>query len=269
MLLLTLIMGCSADPVGTCEEFGAPTEAGTVESAAVTEASGLVSSGRHPGVLWTHNDSGDTARLHAIDTTGASAGTLTISGAIPVDWEDIARDGSTLYVGDIGDNDRTRTELAIWRVEEPETLSDDGSTGGSRMLLTYPTGAHDAEALFHHGDTLWILTKDAEGAGLYAVDPTLDEQEATLLDVISLPPEVPDGDTITGADSDGGRLLVRTESSVLVYDLGDDVPDALASAPCIQPAPDEADGESIAALDGGYATLSEGERPTLWITEAS
>jgi len=269
MLLLTLTMGCGADPVGTCTGFGAPTDSGTVEAAAVTEASGLVASGRHPGVLWAHNDSGDTARLHAIDTTGASAGSLTIAGAIPVDWEDIARDGSTLYVGDIGDNDRTRTELAIWRVEEPEALSDAGSSGGSRILLSYPTGAHDAEALFHHRDTLWILTKDADGAGLYAVDPTLAEQEASLVDVITMPEGVPDGETVTGADTDGERIFVRTESSVLVYDLANDVPDALAGTPCILPAPDEADGESIAALDGGYATVGEGERPTLWITEAS
>src|SRR5512133_1376668 len=34
---------------------------GHVDAAAATELSGLVFSRSHPGVLWTHNDSGDSA----------------------------------------------------------------------------------------------------------------------------------------------------------------------------------------------------------------
>ena len=269
MLLLMLLSGCAADPADTCSGFQSPVEAGTVNESALDEASGLVTSGVHPDVLWTHNDSGDTARLYAIDATGSSVGELTLAGAIPEDWEDITRSGVTLFVGDIGDNDQDRAKVAIWRVEEPDTLGPDGSAGSSRLLLSYPSGPQDAEALVHHGESLWILTKDAEGAGVYEVDPTLDEQQVQLVDILTVPAELPAGDAVTAADTDGVHLFVRTESSVLVYTIQDDIPGTLSGAPCILPAPDGTDGESIAAFNGGFATLSEGRNPALWLTESS
>jgi hypothetical protein len=272
MMLILLTLGCNGASVDACEGFGEVTAAGSVGHEELTEASGLVASAQHPGVFWTHNDSGDTARLYAIDKSGDPAGTLTLTGAIPEDWEDIARDGSTLYVGDIGDNAKSRDEIAIWRVTEPDTLEDDGSTGATRMTLTYPDGAHDAEALIHHDGALWILTKDADGAAIYkASDLTAESQTLSLADVLVLPDEAGEGAEITGADTsaDGSSLLIRTETSVLVYALGGDLPDALAGTPCLAPAPDAADGESIAATDGGYAALSEGANPTLWLSEAS
>ena len=43
---------------------------GTVMAPATREASGIVASRKNPGVLWVHNDSGDTARLFALSYTG-------------------------------------------------------------------------------------------------------------------------------------------------------------------------------------------------------
>ena len=57
-----------------------------------------------------HNDSGDTARVFALDGTGAVRGTYSLTGATAIDWEDItvvagATPGSgTIYAADIGDN---------------------------------------------------------------------------------------------------------------------------------------------------------------------
>lgn len=272
-MLILLTLGCTGATVGACEGFGAVAAAGTVSEPALTEASGLVASGQHPGVFWTHNDSGDTARIYAIDAGGGAAGSLTLSGAIPQDWEDIARDGDTLFVGDIGDNTRSRDEIAVWRVQEPSVLEDDASAGATRMTLRYPDGPHDAEALVHHDGALWILTKDADGAALYrADDPLAASQTLVLADVLVLPDEAGAGAEVTAADTslDGRSLLVRTEGAVLVYDLSEGLPDALAGTPCLAPAPDAADGESIAATEGGgYAALSEGANPTLWLAEAS
>jgi hypothetical protein len=272
MMLILLTLGCHGTSVGACEGFGEATAAGSVGHDELTEASGLVASAQHPGVFWTHNDSGDTARLYAFDRSGEPAGTLTLAGAIPEDWEDIARDGDTLFVGDIGDNAKTRDEIAVWRVTEPQTLAEEGSAGATRMTLTYPDGAHDAEALVHHDDALWIFTKDADGAAVYkAADPTAERQTLLLADVLVLPSEAGAGAEITGADTsaDGSSLLLRTEDSVLIYTLDGGLLEALAGTPCLAPAPDAADGESIAATSDGYAALSEGANPTLWLAEAS
>ena len=272
MLLILLTLACQGTSVGACEGFGEVSASGSVGHDDLTEASGLVASGQHSGVFWTHNDSGDTARLFAFDSLGGPAGTLTLAGAIPQDWEDIARDGDTLFVGDIGDNTKTRDEIAIWSVTEPQTLEAEGSAGATRMTLTYPDGAHDAEALIHHEGALWIFTKDADGAAVYkAADPTAERQTLTLADVLVLPSEAGSGAEITGADTspDGESLLVRTEDSVLIYSLDGGLLEALAGTPCLAPTPDAADGESIAATSDGYAALSEGANPTLWLAEAS
>ena len=44
----------------------------------------------HPGMLWTHNDSGDGGRLYLIDETGATRGSWVVPEATAFDWEDMA-----------------------------------------------------------------------------------------------------------------------------------------------------------------------------------
>src|SRR6266566_1484018 len=63
---------------------------GTLHSPRVKESSGIAASRAHPGVLWTHNDSGDDAYVYATDLAGADRGVVRIRGARAVDWEDIA-----------------------------------------------------------------------------------------------------------------------------------------------------------------------------------
>ena len=93
----------------------------TIASDQVTEASGLALSHRSPSHLWTHNDSGDRARLFLLDMKGALVAEYAVDGAKAVDWEDIASDGAGhLYVGDIGNNRSSRRDLRVYRVREPD-----------------------------------------------------------------------------------------------------------------------------------------------------
>ena len=74
-----------------------------------------------PGVLWSHNDSGDGPNLNAIDQSGRLLAIVPVANAVARDWEDIASgpcpssllastapDGTTqtsgcLYLADIGE----------------------------------------------------------------------------------------------------------------------------------------------------------------------
>src|SRR5205085_11138386 len=49
-----------------------PQQIGTLADPALVEASGVVESRARSGVLWVHNDSGDTARVFAITKAGAT-----------------------------------------------------------------------------------------------------------------------------------------------------------------------------------------------------
>lgn len=117
----------------------------------VDEISGFAASARHPEVIWTHNDSGDKARLYALGASGEVLATLHLRGARHVDWEDLARvdrDGrSLLLIADTGDNGGLRQELAIYAVEEPEALVDARPRVSWRMRFRWPDGARDCEAL--------------------------------------------------------------------------------------------------------------------------
>lgn len=61
-----------------------------MSSSEVTENSGLAASRQHPGVLYGHNDKGDSSRIFALDPrTGDLLATLEIDNAANYDWEDI------------------------------------------------------------------------------------------------------------------------------------------------------------------------------------
>ncbi|MBX7197656.1 MAG: hypothetical protein K1X94_36760, partial [Sandaracinaceae bacterium] len=87
-----------------CASFLAPVTAGTMP-AVLTETSGLAASRKNPGVLYAHNDSGDTARIFALDEKGALLGQIDFGGASATDWEDLAVGpcgGTTcVFVGDV------------------------------------------------------------------------------------------------------------------------------------------------------------------------
>ena len=110
---------------------------GHVDDSAATELSGLVASRTQAGVLWTHNDSGDSARVIGIRLDGRSLGSFPVTGAQAQDWEDIATGpGRTagrayLYAGDIGDNLEQRSTIVIYRFPEPDVRSGPRPTAGA------------------------------------------------------------------------------------------------------------------------------------------
>ncbi|MCW8849578.1 MAG: hypothetical protein OQJ81_06315, partial [Melioribacteraceae bacterium] len=70
--------------------FGPRMTLGTIENDDIDEASGIASSYKNMGILWTHNDAGGENRIFAIDSNGISRGTYYLNGIENRDWEDIA-----------------------------------------------------------------------------------------------------------------------------------------------------------------------------------
>jgi hypothetical protein len=80
----------------------------------LAESSGLQMAGDY---LWSFNDRGGTATLYRIDTiTNTLLQRVILEGATNTDWEDIAFDGTNLYIGDFGNNlNGARTNLKIYK----------------------------------------------------------------------------------------------------------------------------------------------------------
>ncbi|MBJ7244952.1 MAG: hypothetical protein JHD03_09090, partial [Solirubrobacteraceae bacterium] len=251
--------------------IGAP----RVNAAALSEASGLAESIINPGVYWTHNDSGDRARLFAIDAaTGALRATFELPGVTATDWEDLAiapdADGNdAFYIADIGDNGAARGSVKIYRAAEP-TLPAAGAAAVtinagavSSQRLTYPGGPRDAESLAVGADgALTIISKREAQVGVYRLaDPQFIGGNSQLDSIGQLPLTWVVG---ASASPDGSFVLVKTSSAVRGYAVGSDESVAAAlvrgGAGVNLPYNAEPQGEAVAAsLTGrGHATLSEG-----------
>ncbi len=269
-----------AADTGGCPSFSDPVAAGTVAQAALDEASGLALSRRHANLLWTHNDDGRSdGVLYALGTDGSDRGSLTLPGANQVDWEDVAAatvDGQDLlFVGDIGDNDASRSEIRIWRLPEPETVTADGRVAVLQgFAFRWPDGARDAEALIAdpRDGRLYVFSRDPTGSDLMRLPELTAANDGKAGEVV-LHLDLTDGDAagagaVRGADfsPDGRSLWLRTDHALLRYEVGadQDVAAALSGGACSAPPPPESDGEAVAASNDGVYTLSEGVGPTLW-----
>lgn len=201
-------------------DYLSPEVVGTIEIKELTESSGLAASPCQPDVLWTHNDSGDKAKLFAINTKGEKLGEFKVTAAENIDWEDIAAiknpDGECfLYIGDIGNNKRLRGEFEIYRVAEPLISENDlrSTENAEAIKFTYPDFRHDAETLLVHPKTgdIYILTKRISGASaVYRLAADFSLSKTNTLEKLTdfTVPAVPNG-FLTGGDiSPDGKSVI-------------------------------------------------------------
>ena len=269
-----------------CPSFAIGVNLGLVADGAIVETSGLAASRAHDGVLWLHNDSGDSARAFAINSDGVLLGELPIGGALALDWEDMslgpgpAAGVDYLYFGDIGDNFMFRPFVTAYRVPEPDPALLDGPEVATAINLHFPDGPHDAETLMSDPTTgdLYIVSKVASGqSGVYraAFPQTVGmTNELELVASLSFGVDpLPGSPLVTGGDfaPDGSLVVLRTYSSVFAWrrTAALTVGEAFATEPCELPVSDEPGGEAVAVGSTGYYTVSEGAMVPVWHFEAT
>ena len=225
----------------------------TVRHEPIAEISGIARSRTYPNVWWVHNDSGDIARLFAIDANGdviipswlqrryhgeeARAGASPYPGillhlAANIDWEDIALSDGMLYIADMGNNGNARRDLGVYVVPEPNPHA----TYEMRVLTHYPVRYpdqtefparewhFDCEGLFVDQGRLYFLTKHRRageingmirGTKLYRMDTWHTDQPnvLTLIDRANLP--IP---TAASLSPDGSKLAVLCYTALYVFE---------------------------------------------------
>ena len=198
----------------------------------IGESSGVVASRKHPGLLWTMNDSGGDPVLFLSDSSGAPLGAFTIPNASNVDWEALGRgpcdSGECLYIGDTGDNGERRRSVTLYRVAEPGPQSPpkDGVAGTSAVAqVEYPDRAHDVEALYVEPDgSVILMTKGRRGGILTFRVPvsawgSRSMTTAERVDSLPITANIPLGRAVTDAamSPDGTRVVVRTYREVWFF----------------------------------------------------
>lgn len=198
---------------------------------AINESSGLAR-GADAGVYWTMNDSGDRARIFAINAYGevigkAGAEGVAVEGARNQDWEDLASDfNGNLIIADLGNNNNRRRNLTLYRVPMPDSATATSITPTEAWRVHYPEqwefpppmNNFDCEAVFVAQDQIYLVMKHRadRDAALYRMD-TFEEGESNALTLVA---KANFREMVTAADSwnNGERIAVLTYTGVWVFD---------------------------------------------------
>lgn len=252
--------------------FSSPMSMGVVQNPAIDEASGLACSRVNRGMLWTHNDSGDKARIFLLTDSGKHVGEFHLRGAVARDIEDMAvgpgpEEGkSYIYLGDIGDNWAGHNIKLIYRFEEPDVSGRDLPVKDTIrqydvIRLRYPDMNRDAETLMVDPLTrdIYIVSKREPNVTAYRAPYPHDTENVTIMEKVG---EMPLTMIVSGDISpDGREILLKSYNEAYYWKLseGESVKDILNREPKLLPLAIEPQGEAIAwEADGlGYYTLSE------------
>jgi hypothetical protein len=263
-------------------DYEAAIQLANLENRSIHESSGIAASRSNADIFWTHNDSGDGPVIYAFDRQGKDRGTWRVTGALALDWEDVAigpgpeRGRSYLYIADIGDNIRMRDQITVYRVPEPRVVGA-GSAGArydtetaEAIRLRYPDGKHDAEAVLIHPSTgdLYIVTKiRGSPARVYKLSAPITVSETLALTYIG-EVRVPNGSVgqITGGDisPDGQRVILCDYRGAYELELPAGQNAAFDTvwrvAPSAVSLGDRRQGEAVCYRADGLALLATSER---------
>jgi hypothetical protein len=228
----------------------------------IIESSNLVASALHPGLVWTTNDSGDSARVFGVDKSGRTVALLHLRGARARDWEALApgKDAAgkpLLWVGDLGDNRSSWPSVRVYRIVEPAQLGEQ-DVAWTGYDLRFPDGPRDAETLLVDpaDQRLYVVSKRVDGAAVYEAPSSLRADRVNLLKRVASAPAV----VTDGSFSPNGKLVALRDYVWAWTSSSIRGPWHRLSIPL------EPQGESLTWTPDGKAVLigSEGVGSTVW-----
>ena len=278
----------SAGIAGTAPGPAAPTLTPTVVALAPgvsDEASGIATSTGTPGAYFLIDDGTGTDSVAAVGSDGALLARIAVDGMSAGNAEALGYgscgpsplpNGTTadtcLYVGDIGDNAESRSDIAVYRFAEPDLSSPPADpVPADEWRYSYPDGPHNAEGMLVDTDgSLLIVTKPPAQGGLphrmYRAEPG--GGMLTFLREFSVPPATRPfktlftGNVVTDLATAPGGVLLLTYDDIQEY-MAPDPAAPLSSFPDWPhrplPVPGLPQAEGITAMTGGcgYAVASE------------
>lgn len=237
-----------------------------VSDSRITESSGLAVSVKHPGITYTHNDSGGVAQVFALGPDGSTKAVYSFGGARARDWEAMAmgRDEKgrpAIYAADIGDNlGGAWPYVTVYRIPEPSELRSQ-TIHATTFKFKYEDGPRNAETLMINPKTnrLYIASKLFSGA-LYEAPAKLRTSGYNKLHKIGDAPAI----ATDGAFAPDGRsFVIRTYFGARIYSVKDDGRPGKSRGVSL---PAQEQGESVTYTADGRSLLagSEGENQPVY-----
>ena len=125
------------------------------------------------GFYWGQNDSGGEPELYKINPeTGKIVQTVKITNAESRDWEELAVSDQYFFIGDFGNNNGNRKDLAVYYfpISALNSTNETISVEVEKINFTYPEQKDfnpgnrktnfDCEAMFYYNGKLHLFTKE-------------------------------------------------------------------------------------------------------------
>lgn len=164
----------------------------------LSENSGIAHFGKES--VWIIEDSGNKDHIYRVDYKGKIQRELEVKNAKNNDWEDLTTDDQgNLYIGDFGNNDNRRRNLAIYKLTRPDQEPGD-KIDAERIEFRYPEQKefppqkdqllYDSEAFFYRNGYFYLFTKNRARPftgelSIYRIPLEIGSHNATLLGKIS------------------------------------------------------------------------------------
>jgi hypothetical protein len=226
----------------------------------INETSGVADSKKNPGFLWAEEDSGNPPQLSLVGHNGKVDSRVYIKGATNRDWEDMVLADSSIYIADIGDNNRVHNSYTIYKFTEPLRGTDTISTF-EKIEFQYPDGSHDAEAFVVDpaSKDIFIITKRDNPSRMYRIAYPY---SLSTMNTAALIGTMPLTYVVSAALSpDAKEIIIKTYTDLVVFSRTAEtsIGSALQGGYSSLHYRPEPQGEAVTfTTDGtGYFTLSE------------
>lgn len=126
-------------------------------------------------LIWTLEDSGNKNEIYALDKQGKIVKTLKLNNLENIDWEDITQDKQgNLYIGDFGNNENERKNLAIYKVNATDLVKENVEKT-IKISFSYPEQTEfppskkklffDVEGFIEMNENFYLFTKNRSKSG--------------------------------------------------------------------------------------------------------
>lgn len=159
--LFALTLACQQDNDILSTRFSLPKK--------LKEVSGIIYA-PNTDLLWTLEDSGNENKIYGLNPKGLIEKAITIDNTLNIDWEDITKDKEgNLYIGDFGNNDNTRKDLCIYKIDK-KSLDKENTIPAYKVTFAYPEQKdfppkkrdlfYDVEGFFEFKNHFYLFTKN-------------------------------------------------------------------------------------------------------------
>ena len=182
--LILLFISCKENQV----DLPLPTQLSQLPNE-MHEISGILNNSNN--TIFAHNDSGDSPTLYEINLTEQKINrTIALRNADALDWEDIAEDDESIYIGDFGNNLGGRENLVIYKTNKNAVAIQD-SVNAENINFHFEDQTDftlrddhnfDCEAMIIFENQIYLFTKNRADfqTNWYALPTSSGDHTATL-----------------------------------------------------------------------------------------